>query len=203
MSPAHICSTFVDVRNSGRWELWKCWRSAIYCAVATSSVHQGRETRVGTSPAVQISQKFTWALSIRGAWWEKKTRWSRRVSFFQFSRSLEPSSCRAIQILFRAIFFSCSQVRTPFSRSPEDDERETKPSLRAVRLSGATRVLVSKKAIALLYESFTKSLRTCAQALGSAAAYVPMEQTVKSICSTIARVEPAEVRCEERPRLPP
>jgi hypothetical protein len=55
-------------------------------------------------------------------------------------------------------------------------------------------VFVSKKAVELLLETFEKHLRTSVQSLGQRSAFRSLEQVIKSICSSLARVEPRQVR---------
>lgn len=79
-------------------------------------------------------------------------------------------------------------------RTDKDDEEESQPGLRAVRLGNSAQVFVSKKAVELLLETFEKHLRTSVQSLGQRSAFRSLEQVIKSICSSLARVEPRQVR---------
>ena len=92
------------------------------------------------------------------------------------------------------MFATCSDVGRSFLRTSEDDETETQSGLRAVRLGNNAQVFVSKKAVELLLEAFEKHLRSSVQALGQRSAFRSLEQVVKSISSSLARVEPRQVR---------
>lgn len=78
-------------------------------------------------------------------------------------------------------------------RTAEDDELEVQPGMRAVRLAGDTQMFVSRKAVEMLLETFDKHLRSSVQSLGKKSAYNTLEQVIKSICSSLARVEPKKV----------